>query len=292
MAPTRHSVESGFVTDENSEINSHSAQKEFFNTYMPQLEWVVRQNDEDDDDDDPTIDLNQVAKSLATRVPSPIAHVDRSNNHVQEPKPINPHANNTFNVSKKKDPTSEELDFIVTQFKKRSSYGEKLADIMLKGLEKDLSIEIFKIFSKTGLPENWLPIVRMNNDNTPYVELLIKADVADQAPNSQLSDFTMEHIAYSKFILDHLRNKTRGMKNVASIQSSGRPQLQNNDNQQQAKSILQKKMSYIPKPSCSTPLAQKKIRVANIIRGKQDLNDSKRVLPSRACKANLSYRDM
>lgn len=291
MAPARHSVESGFGSDENSETNSCSAQREFFNTYLPQLGWLVQQNDEYDDDD-PTIDLNQVGKSLATRVPSPIAHVDRPSNHAQAPKPTNTQANNTFNVSKKKDPTSEELDFIVSQFKKGSSYGEKLADIMLKGLEKDLSIEIFKIFSKTGLPENWLPIVRMNNDNTPYVELLIKADVADQAPDSQLNDFTMEHVAYSKYILDHLRNKTRGMKSAVPIQSSGRPQIQNNGNQQQAKSIIQKKISYIPKPSCSTPLAQKKLRVSNVMRGKQDLNDSKRVLPSRACKANLSYRDM
>lgn len=289
MAPVRHSVESGFGTDENSELDQHSAQKDFFNSYMPQLEWVVQQNCEEDDDDDPTIDLNQVAKRMMARPPSPIEHVRRQNNCVQVARQADDaQVNNTFCVNKKKDPTSEELEFIVCQLKKKSNYSEKLADIMLKGLQKDLSADIFKIFAKTGLPENWLPIVRMNNDNTPYVEILIKADVADQAPDSQLSDFTMEHIAYSKFIVDQLRDKTQRMKTAPSVQGSGRPQLQGeNHHNQQTKTITQKKISLIPKPSCSTPLAQKKMRVSNINR---DLNDSKRILPSRACKANLSYR--
>lgn len=285
MPPVRHSVESGFGTDENSESSSYSAQKEFFSTYMPQLEWVVQQNaEEDEDDDDPTIDLNRMTKGLATRVPSPIPHADKQTKPAR-----NPTTNTTFNVSKKKDPTAEELDFIVCQFKRGSSYGEKLADIMLKGLQQDLSLDIFKIFVKTGLPPNWLPIVKMNNDNTPYVELLIKADVADQAPDSQLSDFSMEHVANSKFILDHLRN-TQRMKALPSCQADTRPQLQHTQSRQQVKSIVQKKISSIPRPNCSTPLAQKKMRTNDITKNKQDLDDSKRILPYRACKSNLSYR--
>lgn len=262
MTPVRHSVESGFGTDENSEFDSHSAQRDFFDSYMPQLEWACQQN-EDDDDDDPTLDLKQVTKTLATRAPSPIAPVSRQNDCIRVPKPANTpaRANNTFSVSKKRDLVSEELDFIVCQFKKKSPYGQKLADIMLKGLQKTLSAGTFKEFTETGLPENYLPMVRMNNDNTPYVEFLIKYDMADQPPDAQLTDFNMIHIGYSQFILDHLRDRARGVSKTPSI-----------------------------KPSCSTPLAQKKLRVTNIMRGKENLNDSKRVLPSRACKANLSYR--
>lgn len=247
-----------------------SALKEFFNGWVPQLSAAVRR---DADFDDPTIDLMAVCR---------------------------PDSPKRDHVTKKRDPSLDELELIVGEIKKKNYYSEKLVDIMLKGLEKTLTSDLFRLFVEGRLPDNWWPIVRMNNDNTPYVEFLIKSEIADQDLISQLTGYSTEHMAYCKFILDHLYSCARhGRKSKSQIQNPRTSQTTPQKQLKAAHSHCKENRHSLPTPmSCSTPLAHRKVSVkrgsSHLKTSKDDLNDSKRILPSRACKSIPSgiYRSL
>lgn len=299
MAKKRHSLESGFGSETSFEdMESNSALRTYFKSYVPRLGSAIRMEDLTGDEfDDPTIDLNHVmGKGLAIRPPSPIRHSkhNQRNNGVQVAiQTDDVTMNSTYSVvSKKKDPSLEELQFITGEIEKKSYYSGKLADIMLSGLKGTLGRETYQVIVDGQLPINWIPLVRMNNDNTPYVEFLIKADVADQDPESQLSDYTMKHIVYSKYIVDYLVHSARraGM----AVNSSAPRSLQSRQQQKPACNIKQP----VRPPSCSTPLSQRRINTSQsakrntsvVPKTKDNLNDSKRILPSRACRNVSVYK--
>jgi len=302
MARKRQSIESGFESDDHiDDLIPSTAMRDFYRSYMPQLELAVRRSFPDNEDHcdayDPTIDLEKdIDKVKAIEPPSPIqknGHQQRKKDtQIVDHKELKP-VNSTFTVNGKKDPTLEELECLVDQIKRRNHYTDKLIDIMLKGLEKTLSPEIYRIFIQAQLPVNWLPLVRINNDNTPYVEFLIKSDVADQDPDSQLSDYTMKHIAYSQFVVDFMRESTKRLNVVPG--NNQRSSLMGQNKQQQLQLLASHKRSHDKPPamSCSTPIPQKKAPrgdppVKSSEPPKDDLNDSKRILPSRACKASFT----
>lgn len=166
------------------------------------------------------------------------------------------------------DPVMEELESLKSVFDRGGRYGDKLATIMMNGLQQTLGNGIYEMFLANRLPENWYPIIRMNNDNTPYVEFIIKSDLADQEPDSQFSDYTMAHIMVSQRIL-------------ACLQKSSKPK-----SEPQPKSFtpsLKKIRQYPEQMACSTP---RKTVVNRPNQPKVDLNDSKRILPARACKSS------
>lgn len=252
----QYSLESGFGSEDSE---SSSATREFFSSYMPRLEMAVRQH-HFDNFDDPTIDLGimQVA--------------DRPHSHQRPASSAQPPAPRTEpkSATKFRDSTLDELDSMVSQFKKRSHYSNKLANIMLQGLEKTLDKEVYQLFVQGRLPKNWIPLVKMNNENTPYVEFLIKADVADEHPVNQLHNYSTDHMAYSKFIVDSLN------QHVDSIQVAPTPQ----------------KIQHLM-PNTSTPKSQRNRRLSSKDSSSRassgpDLNNSKRILPTRACKTSFS----
>lgn len=253
-------------------MRSGSSLEHFFNTLLPDLEKNVEGQEEDCFTREPGIELfadNEV-RDVAIRQSSPIRAQKQQVSSKRENMP----------TIRRKDPLMEELEVIKSEFDKRSRYGEKLADIMIKGLKKTLEGDIYNIFLANRLPSNWYPIIRMNNDNTPYVEFIIKSDVADQDPDSQFSDYTMSHIIVSQIILRDLRDRERRKSN------SGRS---SSDQKVGGGNILppdQKKIRQYPeRMACSTP----RKTVKSIPQPSEvDLNDSKRVLPHRACKSNTT----
>lgn len=214
---------------------SENSLQEYFTHFMPLLENKVRRSFEPEAD--PTLDLESCLIKQVAR------HAETTN--------TKQHINTTSrpNNGPEGDSAAQELEVMVDQFRRKSNMSQKLGKCMLKGLEKTLAQETYGLFVRGHLPTNWLPIVRMNSDCSPYVEFLIKSDSSDQDPDSQLSDFTMSHITYSKFIVDQLRE-------MACV-----PQLPN---------------QTVPKKrrNCSTPLSER--------------ND-KRILPTRACKSKSLY---
>lgn len=213
---------------EGAQEGTDSALQGYFNSFMPLLESTLREkypdNYDQDVDDDATFDLAEsiTEKSFLQQqiVPkgdqrqqqgttSQVTVTKRSISSQQVTRTSATPRKENFRVQS--DPVLDELELILEQFRKKNSYSYKLIDIMLKGLEKTLGRDSYYLFLKGRLPDNWLPIVRMNSDNTPYVEFLIKSDVSDQDPDSQLSDFTMAHVSYSKFIVERLREGSQAL---------------------------------------------------------------------------------
>lgn len=136
--------------------------------------------DHDNESDDLSIDLNhiEVGKHVAIRRPS----------------------------IRKLDPLIEDLQILRDQFQRNSSYLQRVAKIMLEGLERDFP-HLYKPFIERKLPHNYIPIIKFNNLNTPYVEFLLKAGFSDEPPTSQLVGFRDEHLAFSKVLVDQLLDK-------------------------------------------------------------------------------------
>lgn len=304
------SRESGIGSEESAE--GCSAVRNFFDDFVTKLDSAVqRGRGLDMDIDDPTIDLGCIDRGImAICPPSPIRHrqkdqqqrriTDHGNNHSNKQVARNimeqsKDSHETFQVTEKRDPSLSELRVIVGQIKDKSSYGEKLAGIMLKGLEKTLTKGFFRLFVEDGLPENWCPIVKMNNDNTPFVEFLIKSEISDQDPFSQLNEYSAEHMALCKYVLNHLHsNATRSkvaLQQQPQIVKNSKPSQTLNHQQLKVAMHCKENRTSLPTPmSCSTPLAQRKVqakRSSTISRSpsKDSLNDSKRILPPRACKS-------
>lgn len=222
--------------------------------------------EDDGQDSDPSIDLSSFSTDELAVEPAK----NEKTTNFSTPIPNN-----------KKDPVLEELEYIVGEFKKKSNICDKLTNIMLRGLKSSLPDCNFNMFCQGTLPGNWIPIVKINEDNTPYVEFLIKSDVADQDPESQLSDYTMKHILYSKLIVNSLSESTRQVatirrsaSKVSSASSAAPKQLRKSD------SLLRQ------------PLQQQLLHQQNSQKSTSfgELNDSKRVNPPRARKFNGSYR--
>lgn len=225
---------------EDSSIAEGSSIEDYFNKFVPNLGRLVG---EDEILDDPTIDLDDVAL-----LPSP-----KPNQKTQRQKPHQPkmimgtdNGNDDITGTSSRDLSLEEIGFIVGKLKTGGVYSDKLSTIMLKGLEKTLSGGIYKLFINYGLPENWCPIVKMNNDNTPFVEFLIKSDLSDQDPFSQLNEYSAEHMALCQFIVNKLHSFANHNGQPKQALTNGCAQL-----------------------SCSTPKSQRQ-----------------RILPPRACKSN------
>lgn len=248
------------------------AVRDFFGDFVCRLDTAVRANM---DLDDPTIDLDKCI--------------------MDKPR------NETYQVQEKRDPSLSELRVIVGQINDKNSYSEKLVGIMLKGLEKTLTSGFYRLFLEGGLPENWCPIVKMNNDNTPFVEFLIKSEISDQDPFSQLNQYSAEHMALSKFVLDHLHASATQLKLAAPNKQHKMVKGSSSSAQSKTFSVQQPKSSQskenrrsLPVPmTCSTPISQRKAPAKRAIVAPRcpstdSLNDSKRILPHRACKSGNS----
>lgn len=214
---------------------SENSLQEYFTSFMPLLENKVRRSFEPEAD--PTLDLDGCLLKQVAR-PKETTNIKQQITSTSRPNDISDG-----------DSAAQELEVMVEQFRRKSNMSQKLGRCMLKSLEKTLAQDTYGLFIRGGLPSNWLPIVRLNNDCSPYVEFLIKSDSSDQDPDSQLRDYTMSEITYSKFIVDQLREMACA------------PQLPNQ--------VASKK-----RRNCSTPLSER--------------ND-KRILPTRACKSKSLY---
>lgn len=182
-----------------------------------------------------------------------------------------------------KDPIICELEMIHKEFEQKSAYSKKLARIMLDGLKNDF-VDIYRSFITGRLPATYIPIIRMNNINTPYIEFLLKSGQADQSPESQLSDFKTIHLAYSRVLVDKL------LETVAPEQSTPKKQMISRPKQltsQPKQLTLQtKQLTSQPKQELSpghnfVSLKKRGNKVAS-------RQEPKRVLPERRCKSGNS----
>lgn len=176
-----------------------SALKAFF-------ESIKLPNDNSNESDDLSIDLNQIemAKHIAIRQPSPI-----------QPPP----------VKRKLDPLIEDLQIMRDQLGRNSSYSQRVTKIMLEGLKNDFP-HLYQPFITRNLPPNYIPIIKFNDLNTPYVEFLLKAGHSDEIPTSQLIGIRDEHLAFSKVLVDQLLDKvTTARHSTPRKQSSGQSLL-------------------------------------------------------------------
>lgn len=281
MAPSRH----------NDGASPAPAMEEFFNKYVDRLEkehWH---------DDDPSFMMDD----LVVQCSSPFKHSRQSTpvSANKSDRRMNLPLENTVNDGRSqslaekpkhrnKDPTLCELEFLVEQIERADIYSQKLIAILLKGLKSTLGDKIHQMFLDGTLPENWWPIIKFNNDNTPYVEFLIKSDHADEAPTSQINGHSAEHMALCQFIINHLYNcakqlETSGHGTPSSKQSRKAISVYN-----PVKTETKKRPP--PKQKCSTPISKQKqappTRPATSIKKPQPGSDtSKRVLPPRSCKS-------
>jgi hypothetical protein len=186
-----------------------SAVEDFFSKFVPQLGSYARRLPHDELLEDPTIDLD----AMAVCQPPPQKKIPlqpKQQHQSHRPKMIM--AKNTTNTSANssdagRDLSMDEINLVVGQLRAGGPYSDKLVSIMLTGLEKTLTSSFYRLFLETGLPENWCPIVKMNNDNTPFVEFLIKSDLSDQDPSSQLNEYSTEHMALCKYVVNSLCQK-------------------------------------------------------------------------------------
>jgi hypothetical protein len=187
-----------------------SAVEDFFNKFVPRLGSLARHHDELLDD--PTIDLD----AMAVCKPPPqkkTSQQQKQQHQSHRPKMImteNSSGNRSNGSDSGRDLSMDEIGLIVGQLRGGGPYSEKLVSIMLNGLEKTLTSSFYRLFLESGLPDNWCPIVKMNNDNTPFVEFLIKSDLSDQDPFSQLNEYSTEHMALCRYVVNQLhQNATR-----------------------------------------------------------------------------------
>jgi len=226
MGKASLSAESGVVCNG----DSTSSLKHYFENFIPRLSRVVN------DIGDPTIDLELIeegSRAICEASPPPArkqakttnGHDNRRTSSTDQTFEVEKENISSMSIKRKTDSsnavecahqhqsliseqadvTVHELTHIVDMFKNNNPYSNKLKNIMLKGLEDTLGQEYFQLFLKVGFPKHTFPIVKMNQDNTPYVELLIKSEKSDQDPHSQLTDYTATHMAYSDFIVEQLR---------------------------------------------------------------------------------------
>lgn len=272
------------------EVDRYHSLRRFFSSVGSDLEQAYTGQD-----DDATVDFDNFSEDEAQ---APTNQIAIQTHERQRP---------TDSVMKRvKDPSLEELEHVVAEFEKKSNMGSKLANIMLRGLEKTLPSVCYSMFCQGKLPGNWIPIVKMNDDNTPYVEFLIKSDIADQDPASQLNDYTMKHIYYSKLIVNSLAASTRQImsKTPKTSKTLVKTTLKTTAKSAPNK-LLTKTSAARVTPKTSTPsIGQRNIKEKNtdtrqpLQQQQQHHHDSKlhqanestRSLPYRACKSNLSYR--
>lgn len=283
----RDSVDTGICSDNSSACTSKDASDDairgFFSSFVPRMSNAYIGNngcvtEESDDDDDPSIDLDN-PHGLALKCPqSPIPHhrhqIQKRNEDLQ--------VNDTFSISstKEADSTLDELKMICTAFKANNNYAIKLKEIMLKGMKGTLGAETFNLFTRGRLPNNFVPIVMMNSSNTPYVEFLVKYHEADLPPQDQLRNYTNEHMIYNTMILDHLTAAAK-QSITGSTTSKSR-----------ASAEMKQQIAYKSSPASSTPRRRSAPAIKRSLppfkAAEIDLNNSKRILPPRACKLNTS----
>lgn len=224
-----------------------------------------------------------------------------------------------------KDSSLTELEIMVRQIRQKGPYCIKLTEIMLSGLKEDLLPELYERFVDGTLPHNFLPIIKMNDSNKPYVEFLIKSNTSDEDPTSQLANHNAEHMAYSNCILEHLRNEAKVLKKrelqpkqiikLPPLNPHREREIQPKRHETQPKRLA---VNSAPKASssvrsgsgstksgpgsvdeiittpqvmtCSTPLSKQKKtqstkRSVSLLKPQVDLNNSKRHLPHRSCKS-------
>ena len=305
MSSKRASIESGIGIDMS---NERSAIKHFYDSFVPRLSSEIQQGcvNIEMDADDPTIDLDLDDHEIrAICSPKPIARYSQQQQQQQQqqqPQPKKKHQE-TFHVSTSRDLSLDELRDIVLHIRKKDSISDKLVNIMLDGLKNGLlKNSYYDIFIKDGPADNWCPIVKMNASNTPIVEILMKHDLSDEAPTEQLSEYSTEHMALSKFVLDHLHASAKCSKltGPSQPQSKNQPRTSQSLNPQRLTTTnhnvqRQKENRHsLPVPmACSTPIMNRKqppkrnsLGVAKTTAAQEVslLNDSKRILPHRACK--------
>lgn len=277
MAPAKYSSvsESGIGAEEQCD----SAVGAFFNSYLNRL--VEQTEKRQKLNDDPSFDMDDLnsERNLVVRTSSPI-----NLNHDEERAPTLDGTDQSQNSSvdqyseersrslqlaekypkhQNKVPSLYELEFLYNKFKQADVYSQKLTDIMLRGLNETLGNTLYQMFRNGELPQNWWPIVRMNDENTPYIEFIIKSDVSDQDLVQQLNEFTTEHMAICGFILEHLyqsANKSRCQSGgISSIQPSSR----------RAVSLLEPPPKSIPRAAPKVIPSRENAQEPQILRQKQ-----------------------
>lgn len=274
---SRTSLYDSGIGAEDSQERRYSAMKGFFN-FVDRLEDEVMENE----DPDPTIDLNMfLGKHLAVRPPSPVQQVNTTARSRQQ-------TTSKPKMTAQEELINEELEEIISGLGKKRT-REKLVSIMLKGMKETLGNEVYNLFTRGKLPPNWLPIIKMNDDNTPYVEFLIKSDVADQDPFNQMSDYTIRHMNLSKNIIDNLKDSSK------CIETPKRNETPKRIETPKQKPGLEAPASKAPQHRPSTMTSSTPIKKRNVVPQKRQylsessLNESKRILPDRSCKSRCFY---
>lgn len=247
---------------------SRSSVEDFFKTFLPSLEQKIGQEGECLSEFGDQINYPEnVVRDLAIRQSSP----------VRQPKQqVPPKSSSMPLIERQKDPLMEELEFIKLELDKRSRYGEKLADILVKSLKRHLEDPYdYGRFLSNRLPSRWYPMIKMNNDNTPYVEFISKDDMSDEAPDDQFKNYPMSAILVSQIILQNLRERERR-------NSPGHCHVSETRVRPTIEPPTQKKIRQYPERMAQSTPKKPTNKVT-------DLNDSRRVLPPRACKSNTTF---
>lgn len=284
---------------------------DFYQSYVPTLETEIRRHRNIDDDyDDPTIDLRN--QEVALRPPSPVRKIPlRKSQHQQQDNRRQQQQIQQEKQLQKQSPESssdtaiQELDFLMNEVRKRTYYGEKLITIMLNGLKETLGPTMYQEFASGKLPPQWHPIVRMNNDNCPYVEFLIKSDKSDHAPTQQLIGYGDVHLALSHVVVQTLQKvliNDKSSKPISSTNSSKHAPLhstpiKNNPSKNKTFDPIAAKPASTKQVPPSSSASKRPLRPTPNLRGdsigeqesrNDDLNDSRRIQPARKCRANQS----
>lgn len=255
------------IGSDSDRSSSHSAIENYFNDFVPRLGFTAT-DDFDDQLDDPTIDLSCLGKNVALRASTPI-----------QTRCVNKESHDFTSNNSTKELSLVELQFLTDVFKQKNPYSEKLTDIMLDDLKNSLGVGFEPYIMQGKLPGTFFPRVKFNSDNKPYVDFIIKSDSSDEPPFDQ--ECSLDHLGYSKFILEHL---------VATAQ-----RLKSNSKPKQIMARFQEKPQQLSRLQHPHPHHHQQQQLPRLKRKKAttttDLNNSRRVLPSRSCKhLNGSYR--
>lgn len=304
--PKKRTSESGFVEDE---ITISSARKSFFSSYMPQLEAVVRENAENNNWDDPTIDLDLDLDLVPVRSSSPILNRRVSGgNRSRKPIQSTSHvaraseSETCHQVSVKADTSFSELKCILQEISTHTPWGEKLLDILINGLRSDYpqdkGFNVMLVLEKGEIPINWIPIIKMNNLNTPYIEFLFKVDRSDEPPDAQLTNFTSDHLLLGYEVMKHI---TERLKKSTRVQSMSQPPTPRCAKTTSVSNQVVRRHTAPPQPlpqqssfkqqqqQRQQPMPQKRLSSRDL-NNESMMNDSIRILPTRSCKQNRTYR--
>lgn len=228
---------------------SNSARKRFFADFLPQLENHVADSLFDEG---PSFDLTEFCPTEEEEQSEDNEeicnitgqqgqqHDAEPNKHIHQGEETNDDENDFYSVAS--------LEILANQLKNRTSYGLKLAKIMLNGLKADAA-PLLQLLHENKLPEeNWIPVIHFNDNNTPIVEYMYKSPQSHLTPFQQLTSYTATHMILSKFIIKQLLEIYTIQQTTVTVY---------NKDQQQPSKQHQKQKQPQPKPQLQLQPLQK-----------------------------------